>query len=101
MLKSYNTTLTAETTSTLFTVESNHEVAVLAIEIFGGENGGVLTFVKNDGTKDVFTYKVSIEANDFIVFDHRQFFESGYSFKVTSDTDGVMIGVNADNSLVE
>lgn len=100
MLKNYSVTLTAETSATLFTVPASNEAAVLSIEVYGGEDGGALTFTRNDGTNDVFTWKVSIEAGNLIVFDHRQFFEAGSLLKVVSDASGVMVSVNADVSAV-
>lgn len=98
MLKNYSATLAAETNTTLFTVPSNNEAAVLSIEVYGGNDGGILTFTRNDGNNDVFVWKASIEAGNLIIFDHRQFFEAGSSLVVTSDTAGVMISVNADVS---
>lgn len=101
MLKNYSATLAAETSTTLFTVPSLNEAAVLSIEVYGGNDGGILTFTRNDGTNDVFTWKASIEAGNLIIFDHRQFFEAGSLLKVESDTAGVMVSVNADVSETE
>jgi hypothetical protein len=100
MLKNFSATLTAETEVAILTVPENNEAAVLSIEVFGGDNGGVLTFTRNNGTEDVFTWKISVESGNLLVFDHRQFFEAGNILKVLSDADGIMVSVNADVSEV-
>lgn len=100
MLKNYSVTLELETDTTIFTVPASYEAAVLSVEVYGGSDGGILTFTRNNGSDDVFIWKASIEAGNLIIFDHRQFFEAGSSLRVQSDTAGVMVSVNADVSEV-
>ena len=97
MLNSYNATInTANSNTTLFTTPSNKETLVIGARIFGGTNGAIVTFTKNNGSGDVFTEKYTVGANDVLCLDTKSAFPAGYSYKVQADATGVMVDVCAD-----
>lgn len=96
MLKQYCATTVANTQATLFTVANSKQLAVLSVELYGGTNGGQVTFVRNNGSSDVFTQVVPVSANTYVSIDCKSFFESGWSLKQTGSAAGIQIAVNGD-----
>ena len=94
-LTTYNATLAANTAASLVTVSSAHTVTVVSIEVSGGTSGGQVTFTKNSGSADVFSWSMSVAAGQLVVLDHKFFLPAGYVFKATSDTAGVQVSVSA------
>ena len=99
MLQSKNATLST-TSTTLFTVASGHEAMVMGTRIYGGQNGGIVTLTKNNGSSDVFTEKYSVGPGDVLGIDAKSAFPAGYSLKAVSDAAGVQIDVCMDDSEV-
>lgn len=100
MLKSYNTTLTADTESTLLTVASGHEVAIVTIEFASpSDTGANITLTKNNGTSDIFAGSFSIGKNDYVLLDSKIFLPAGYALKALAD-GAVSVSISADDSEV-
>ena len=97
MLQSFNATLAANTSATLFTTASGHEKLVVGMRIFGGANGASVTLTKNDGTNDVFTEKYTVGPGDLLGIDAKSAFPAGYLLKAQADAAGVQIDVCADD----
>lgn len=100
MLKSINAILTANTTTTLFTVENGYEAAIVTMEFATSNASAQIVVTKHDGAADVFTAKFSLSENDWLLIDNKIFLPSGYSLKITPDNSGVVASVSVDVSKV-
>ena len=96
-LQSYCATTVANTQATLFTVASGHEALVISIELFGGTNGGKVTFVRHNGSANAFTFDVPVPAGTYTMLECKGAYPASWSLKATGDAAGIQICVNADD----
>lgn len=91
MLKSYITTLKANTPTIICEPELGYELAVKCLSIFGGANGGYVTISIGD-----FSMEHSIAANGRIVFPFFMGVSQFMSLIAESNSDGILISVAAE-----
>lgn len=97
-----NATLTAPSGSdtygveaTLITTPAGSSYMVYGLEVYGGDSGGAVKFSKNNGSSDVYSWVISVAANQTVYFDNKWSLPAGYSFKAQGSAAGIGISVSA------
>lgn len=91
MLKSYITTLQADTLTVVCEPQEGHELAVSSLSVFGGANGGYITISIGE-----FSMQHSIAANGRIVFPFFMGVAENMSMKALANNDGVQVCISAE-----
>jgi len=83
------------TTETLITTPAGKSYMVYGLEVCGGASGGSVKFIKNNGSTDVYTWEISVAAQQVVYFDNKWSLPAGYMFKAAGDSDGIQVSVSA------
>lgn len=81
--------------ATLLSTPAGASYMVFGLEVYGGESGGAVRFIKNDGSADVYYWDISVGVGQTVYFDNKWSLPAGYSFKAAGDTAGIRVSVSA------
>ena len=93
--KNYTLTTAAGTQQTLCTADSTTDIAIVSIQVYGGSQGGTVTFTKKLGASQIFKFVLPVKAQETVAIDHKIFVPAGYTYTATGSASGMQICANA------
>ena len=94
MFKNYYCTTQKDQEIELINLTYGYQGIILTIEIFGGQQDGVLTFNKYNNGELIFTQDLIVDRKEPIALDHKILIPQNYSFKVLSNISGIRVCAN-------